>query len=130
MSTNNNGNIPKLPDGTWGLRSSWSKRIFIVALAALAARKETGSTSPESCRELAAIFGAEADFEFFLTARDDGVSLSRLNQDTLIAVAKDAYNFNDDRLRKRLEKEGKKRKIDLFSRTSREITTKRKFSFE
>jgi hypothetical protein len=123
-----------LPSGTWGLKSPWAKRLFLVGLAALAARQESGSNSPENCLSLAAIFGGEDDFQFFLWQRTDtGTLIKSMNtwtNEQLAAVADDALRFEDPNgitILNGVVKEAKRRKLSL-PKPSKQL--KRKFSFD
>ena len=99
--------------GTWGLASREAKRLFIVALAALAARGESGSNDPEQCQRMAARFGAAGDFDYFFMQRTDpGRAIQGMNNDRLIAAIKDAQEFGDPltgRLREEAERGGTSR---------------------
>lgn len=122
-----------LPSGTWGLRSPWAKRLFLVGLAALAARNESGSTDPKCCRDLAGIFGAEPDFEFFLNARTNFGKLIRgMNNEDLVRAAQDALQFEDTDLGTKLSYIAKKRGLEI--KTTAAVNgskpLKRKFSFD
>lgn len=122
-----------LPSGTWGLRSAWAKRLFLVALAALAARRESGSSSPEKCLELAGIFGGEEDFEFFLKARaDPGQLIKNMNDKALLESFLDARDYEDTAYAALFSAEVKKRKllVPKYSATTPTGNPKRKFSFD
>jgi hypothetical protein len=123
-----------LPSGTWGLRSAWAKRLFLVGLAALAARQESGSSSPEKCYDLANIFGGEEDFLFFLRARTDpGQLIKNMNNEILLQSLVDARTFEDTTYAALFTAEAKKRKLKV-PKTDATVptgtTVKRKFSFD
>lgn len=122
-----------LPSGTWGLRSPWAKRLFLVALAALAARQESGSSSPQKCYDLAGIFGGEEDFQFFLRARTDpGQLVKNMNNEALMQSLMDARSYEDTAYADLFSAEAKKRKLKVPKHDTTVPTgaAKRKFSFD
>lgn len=115
----------------WTLQSREAK-LFIMGLAALAARGESGPGDPQKCGELASKFGAFSDFAWFTAGRSSTEEFKSLmaNMDNqgFIKAVQDAITY-DDVFLPELLKEANRRKLDTQTMVQNRPVT-RKFSFD